>query len=842
MSNKLLKSILTMVVLTVAVITIVGGGAASEIDGQVSSSVDTAEIMNSGISVIVSPEPIERNDVESVNSGILTLSLDYNLPEKFDLRDVSGKNYVTSIRDQAPYNSCWAFSLLGALESNILMNGYTTEDNLDLSESQLIYFAGNRDGVTKDTALIPEFLPLLDTYFGNKDIWEWKGNFFSVDYAERQLASGIGAATEENPKLKYSYLPTILDNHEVLNKNLAVAENAYYLTDYIMISEKDRDEIKKMLMQNGAASVGIYISNIYNQVQGYIDDEGNLKVTKWCPETIYTKDNLHANHGVVLVGWDDTYPKENFAQYEVTAIDEKTGKISYNVLSQPTTDGAWLIKNSYGTYNGWDGYNWVSYEDVSISNITFMGSTPANSFYDTIYQYDGGFSTENKQNPGKPIVGQTEEIATKSVFTANGNEKITAVRFGTENTNVDYNISILVNGKEICSKSGKERYTGDHTLFLYANDFISDSSGNLSKGDKVEVVVRLSKMYDGENKRLSVPIDAETIIYSTSTGEINKKFVTNTDIHGKSFIQYQGSNDWVDIVDLPEKTEVDKEKGETVVYKFGSARIKLYTENREDVVIPQHRSSVVSFTGTKSENDFTFNAMVITKATLPGATKATIINKSSSKWYTFDLVTDGFIGPGTLYFQVPLDVISIKGKTVNDVSLLGSTTRYLSTENGYAKYSATVNSDGSYAIDFENNAVSTAPITEPEIKEIDENHPETKVNNAILNIIGNSSVDTGKILALKATMSDGSTVDVDWTSSNATVATVDENGNVKAEKEGTATITATNKLTGKTATKTITVDNVAASETSSQPTKTPFPVLGILAGLGIAGILVMRRK
>jgi len=63
---------------------------------------------------------------------------------------------------------------------------------------------------------------------------------------------------------------------------------------------------------------------------------------------------------------------------------------------------------------------------------------------------------------------------------------------------------------------------------------------------------------------------------------------------------------------------------------------------------------------------------------------------------------------------------------------------------------------------------------------------------------------------------------------------------VKAVKAGTATITVTNNITGKTASKTITVA-AKTTEPVKQTTKTPFPILGILAGLGAAAVLIKRR-
>ena len=59
-------------------------------------------------------------------------------PDKYDLRDVGGKSYLTSVKNQSPYGTCWAFAGVGAMESNYLKQTGTT---LDLSEMHLAWFA-----------------------------------------------------------------------------------------------------------------------------------------------------------------------------------------------------------------------------------------------------------------------------------------------------------------------------------------------------------------------------------------------------------------------------------------------------------------------------------------------------------------------------------------------------------------------------------------------------------------------------------------------------------------------------------------------------------------------------
>ena len=60
-----------------------------------------------------------------------------DLPETFDLRNVDGKSYVTSVKNQYPFGSCWGFAAIAAAETSILGDPENltslTADTMDLS-------------------------------------------------------------------------------------------------------------------------------------------------------------------------------------------------------------------------------------------------------------------------------------------------------------------------------------------------------------------------------------------------------------------------------------------------------------------------------------------------------------------------------------------------------------------------------------------------------------------------------------------------------------------------------------------------------------------------------------
>ena len=314
---------------------------------------------------------------EEVDSDIDNDIASYALyPESYNSAE---EGWVTDVKNQKSTSLCWAFSLASNIETSLLQRGL---GYYDLSEEHLAYFWTNRVNDPLGNTANDKFIRTNSNYHG-------VGNGRVASFF---LSTWSGMTTEEKVPLS---------NTTVTWDNSLAYDTTAYMEDAVF-SEYTTDRVKQLIMEYGSVSVMIYM-----------DSTG----TYYLPDTaassyplLDSEGKKVVNHAVTVVGWDDNYSKENFAS-----------------ASGVQNNGAWLVKNSYGSSWGDKGYFHLSYEDVSISNLVCNTAVttpdyPNNYFYDGAAAGVNSFSVKYISNVFKATAGNGTDEELGEVVTATGQD------------------------------------------------------------------------------------------------------------------------------------------------------------------------------------------------------------------------------------------------------------------------------------------------------------------------------------------------------------------------------------------------------------------------------------
>ena len=346
------------------------------------------------------------------------------LPARFDLRDWG---WTSSVKAQGWMGSCWTFGMTGALESALLKAaGITTDFSENNMQNTMIKYS----------------------VYGSPKIYEGGGNTYSVSY----LLSWLGAFTHD------------ADTYDEMGKisPLITTNQDIHVQDLMFISNNEipnGTKLKEAILKYGSVDVSYYGQSRYDEVSLYYNTETYAQ---------YVDVFVTPNHEVSIVGWDDNFPKEKF-------------------LTPPPGDGAWIVKNSWGTDYGDKGYLYVSYYDQSL--LPYMSGNIGSSataiiFENTItynknYQYDiawaGGFVPSN------------ENISYMNVYEALDDDLIAAVGTYFNCSDVNYKVEIYVNDELRLTQKGVSPYVGYHTIKL-------DKYIPIQKGDVFKAVMTSNAM------------------------------------------------------------------------------------------------------------------------------------------------------------------------------------------------------------------------------------------------------------------------------------------------------------------------------------------------------------
>lgn len=514
----------------------------------------TSQAASNGVSpfevrLIESDSPYSLPKVNTIDDADAPSSSLYGssrstLPLRYDLRD---RNNVTSVKDQNVFGTCWSFAAIAAFESALLQQGRASAANLDLSEMQLAYFTDWLANESEAEALGAPDQAGEGTELRSGAL-ETGGNALTAAYT---MARGTGVITEAeapyanrsktlisemkddwygDPQATSEWDPNSmwsLDRSLATKSNFQLHDMGFRNVGYVGLSDGSYeanpayiDAMKNDLMNNGALAVSLCLDT--GRKAGATDRYTNVDTGGR-----FVNGHFPANHMVTVVGWDDTFSATNFND-------------------RPSGDGAWIVKNSYGSLDSpvgnvypWGidntGYIYVSYYDATISDYSWFTPSTTEQEHELTLQYDLlGFSNGSVVELGNP-----SRILQANVFTASEDMLLKAVSATAPRNDSNVKTSIyLLDGTSTSPDSGTLVSSESTALDgqFYTQIDLSEPVA-LRKGQRFSVVQEIAS-----GNKWFASVECGTSNNSYSFSGIRSKVISNP---GESFIM-QG-NTWSEV-------------------------------------------------------------------------------------------------------------------------------------------------------------------------------------------------------------------------------------------------------------------------------------------------------
>ena len=406
----------------------------------------------------------------------------------------------------------------------------------------------------------------------------------------------------------------------------------------------DNNLIKEAIMKYG----GVFTS---------IQSSSNLN--------IYSQSTT-SNHVVCIVGWNDSYSKSNFSP-------------------NPPGNGAFIIKNSWGTSIGMQGYQYVSYYDHVIGDLIYTDTYNDINFavdYNNLYNYSSIYQYDSIVYVYK-ISDNSGSYSLKNVYTANQSQVLSAVGTYFVNTS-NYTIKVYINGNLAANMNGCIDYPGYRTIYL-------DKFYRINPYDEIVVTVDIQQNMDANY--IYVPLqDSDYPTYSRAN---------------ISFISYDKQKTWEDLY----TSSTDYFTAPIKVYMMNLPKLNSVVKYADDLL--NISSQVTDLNGSaklyyRLNDDYLYdrNNKIISNS-ISKSQNVTVSNSTrglSNGKYTLEtiLVYDGINITQKNYFTVNKNSITLN---VSDITGYINQTRTLDVELIDNKNKTKIISEGIITVSYANKTV-----------------------------------------------------------------------------------------------------------------------------------------
>ena len=423
------------------------------------------------------------------------------VPTKYDLRE---RQRVSLIRDQGSYGTCWAFAATSALESALMPEEQLlfSVDHMSMSNS---FNVNQYDGgeYTMGMAYLAAWQgPVYDaaTSALESALMPEEQLLFSVDHMSMSNSFNVNQYDGGEYTMGMAYLAAwqgpVYDADDpygdgVTRDDLAAVKHVQQM---LIIDGKDYQGIKEAVFKYGGVQTSLYstIASSKTKTPYY-----NKQTNSYC----YMGQDK-PNHDVVIIGWDDNYPKENF-----------------NVDLEG--DGAFICQNSWGSSFGDNGVFYVSYYDTNVGthNVVYTDIESADN-YDNIYQSDL-CGWVGKMGYDK------EDMYGANIFTAQSAESLRASGFYATAADTSYKLYVVKNFENEYSFKNKTLVAEGSlkNAGYYTVDF--DEPVDLESGERYAIVLYIN-----------TPGSTHPMAIEYNSGEAYMSTVNLDD--GEGYISYDG--------------------------------------------------------------------------------------------------------------------------------------------------------------------------------------------------------------------------------------------------------------------------------------------------------------